>query len=92
MWDFLREALAEGGMVGLMWAAAIVGFGFVARTLWRTNQELHAKLLDAQEKRVADAKEVSDLLVQNARELEETAGKLARSMEALVQIQRGGMR
>lgn len=90
MWEFLTTVLKEQGPVALAFAVVFVAFALVVRALWNDNQKLHTKLETIQEKRVDETKEVSEIILENTRDLDKAVGTLATAMDVLTKLQRRG--
>ena len=95
MWEFFLELLKTGGAAALVAAAAIAG-GVV---LWRENNKLREKLDSLQntfretlntlqEKRVVDAREVTERVVTHVGNVDRTMAKLETELDVLLQLQR----
>ena len=69
-------------------AAAYVAIFF----LWKDNKANRKQLDELNEKRVEEAKAVSETVIATAREIDRAVDRLGSSVDTLVELQRGGRR
>jgi len=69
-------------------AAAYVAIWF----LWRDNKAIRRQLDELNEKRVEEAKAVSETVIATAREIDRAVDRLGSSVDTLIELQRGGRR
>ena len=81
--DVLKQFAEYGGYIGLLMGVMIAGMGTAIVFLWRTKLRLHANLLEVQNKRVEEAKEVRAELLALSRETSKVAFEITAAITAL---------
>lgn len=84
MWEFLSKLLDHGGIVAVSFAAlGLVGAAMV-RALWSQNQSLHEELRMLQEKRIGEAKRVTESVLTHVRADADATSNLANLVEGMM--------
>ncbi len=72
-----------GGFIGLLMAVIILGMGVAVYFLWRHNATLQDRLLEVQNKRVEEAKEVRAAMIEQAHETNEALRVMTSALQSL---------
>jgi hypothetical protein len=68
-----------------MFSAISIAFAAVVRVLWSQNQKLHAQVAELQEKRVEEAKEVTEKVLEVKHEFDTLLDKQSAIVDAVIE-------
>lgn len=88
MWAFLTKITEEGGIVAALFAAVVILSVLVSRELWKQNQALHVQLRAIQEKRVEEAKAITERVVQHVESTKHHMAKVSDALDVLINVSR----
>jgi hypothetical protein len=97
MWEFLGDLLRSGDSVAILFTVTLAGCITTTRVLWNENQAINRQLRDTQEqyrrelsvlqeKRVAEAQEVTREVVAHVESTKNSVDHIRSAMEVLTDV------